>query len=352
MGRVTMAITSSAGVQRALRLALVGISALIYVGFVAQGRSASAASFDCKKATTNRERAICADVQLSELDSQVGQLYRGALSQLSPAGAGSLKDQQRAWLAYLGRACPTPTPQLDRDGAFCLSRAYRTRVDDLKQAAVRDGPFLFTRIDVYSAETPPRDDQDEDGAPPPAEVALKHTAVPQIDSPMTPVAADWNGLAMRSDPGGGCEDVDLSYRLGLATSRLISVTWTNWEYCHGTPHGHGYSRVQNVVLTPKPRSLEAGDLFQPGSPWKEKLTALLLEAVEKAARDGRFDLARLSRGVVAEAAATPERWSLREAGLAVTFDPYELGEGYVFAPDVTVPWSALKDVLAGDPTRP
>lgn len=300
---------------------------------------------------------ICADAQLSDLDGQVGQLYRDDLGKLSPVGAQRLKDGERAWLVYLGQACPTASAQLDFQGKLCLMRAYRDRVADLKAAAVRSGPFLFTRIDTYSTEKPSAQDEEDEGGPPRApELGLKHIAAPQIDGPITSVTTDWNKLAMRSGTESDCDgsdgDISLNYSLGLATSHLISVTWRTWWYCHGTPHGNGDSRVQNVILTPKPRPLEAGDLFLSGKPWKEKLEALLLAEVEKAARDADVDPERLDRAAVAEVAASPARWSLREAGLAVEFDPYELGEGYPFAPDVTVPWSALSDLLVGDPTRP
>lgn len=46
-----MAVTGSARVERALRLGGVGILLLTCIAIIASGRTANAASFDCKKAT-------------------------------------------------------------------------------------------------------------------------------------------------------------------------------------------------------------------------------------------------------------------------------------------------------------
>jgi uncharacterized protein len=82
--------------------------------------SAAAASFDCAKAQSRIEKAVCADKELSQLDEHLGQYYAGARATLGPSAA-CLAADQRQWLRK-------------RDGcadAACLRRAYLERLGEL-----------------------------------------------------------------------------------------------------------------------------------------------------------------------------------------------------------------------------
>jgi uncharacterized protein len=76
----------------------------------------TAPSFDCAKAGSAVEKAICADPALSWLDHTMGRLYAA----LQAGGGKALRDGQRAWLAQRN-ACP---PEGRRN---CLSGQYMTR---------------------------------------------------------------------------------------------------------------------------------------------------------------------------------------------------------------------------------
>jgi len=56
------------------------------------------ASFDCAKATTKIEKAICKDQRLCELDEELAILYKGLRNSLNPRGKELLKQEQRYWL--------------------------------------------------------------------------------------------------------------------------------------------------------------------------------------------------------------------------------------------------------------
>jgi uncharacterized protein len=60
-----------------------------------------AASFDCKKAATPTEHAICDNPQLSHLDNQMAGLYYTLISNgsLTPAQVNTVKSEQVNWLA-------------------------------------------------------------------------------------------------------------------------------------------------------------------------------------------------------------------------------------------------------------
>lgn len=74
---------------------------------------AGAASFDCARATTALERAICDDEQLNEADGSLGRAYAAALRLSPPAEAERLRAEQRSWLAErLERCSVTDLPCL------------------------------------------------------------------------------------------------------------------------------------------------------------------------------------------------------------------------------------------------
>ncbi len=90
---------------------------------------AHATSFDCKKASTFVEKAICANPLLGKLDDALTDNYKGMLATDLGDGGASLKKEQRAWLAQRNK-CTTEK---------CLIDLYRKRVDDVCDAPVVTG---------------------------------------------------------------------------------------------------------------------------------------------------------------------------------------------------------------------
>ncbi|SMC27317.1 Protein of unknown function [Andreprevotia lacus DSM 23236] len=85
---------------------------------------ARAASFDCAKAATATEKAICADGPLSQMDQDLAQVWRKALA-IAPAPA-VLKAAQRQWLRRRDE-CGADAP--------CLLARYRERLAALAKAS-------------------------------------------------------------------------------------------------------------------------------------------------------------------------------------------------------------------------
>ncbi|EIC19826.1 lysozyme inhibitor LprI family protein [Thiorhodovibrio frisius] len=83
--------------------------------------SAQGASFDCGKAPTLVESAICSNAQLSRLDEDLADAYRDARNRASNSDA--LKQEQRAWLKNKRNRCTT---------VVCLTDAYQTRIGELQ----------------------------------------------------------------------------------------------------------------------------------------------------------------------------------------------------------------------------
>lgn len=239
----------------------------------------------------------------------------------------------------------------------CLGSAYSDRIHDLEQTALQVGPFLFTVSAQYHALVPePLDDSDNTGNAGRG-IGTREVRFPRIDGPVTPVTMRWNTMNVRREnTEGDCEGPGDEYqtsKIGFASSRIISVEWTSWFYCHGTPHGHGGTRTETLVLLPEPHALKAEDIFRTDRPWQSRLNALVTESVRRAfVEDFKREPKDLDQNTIAGAVSDPRRWTVSADGLRVGFDSYELGQGYPFAPTVTISWSELKDVIVGDPLAP
>ena len=70
---------------------------------------AQAASFDCNKASTKIEYAICRDPALSQLDGELGTVYRARLAQDS-----SLRRAQIAWIRDRSQRCGPDVARMTR----------------------------------------------------------------------------------------------------------------------------------------------------------------------------------------------------------------------------------------------
>lgn len=110
-------------------------------------------SFDCAKASTTVELAICASAELSRLDRDLSAAYLAARNALGGSARQDLLDRQRAWLADRERCGGSET---------CLASKMSERIDVLegRAASAADGsggmpPSLIGHWMPYSDTTSP-----------------------------------------------------------------------------------------------------------------------------------------------------------------------------------------------------
>jgi uncharacterized protein len=97
--------------------------------------SAQAASFNCEKAETADEKAICADRALNDEDVEMSVLYRQLKPLLAMGARGDLEDGQVNWLKRR-QACG--------GNRACLSQAYADRLLQLRgtfEELAKRGPY-------------------------------------------------------------------------------------------------------------------------------------------------------------------------------------------------------------------
>ena len=113
-------------------LCLAALSTLL---LTAAGQPTHAASFDCTKAETADEKAVCADRQLNDDDVEMSVLYSQLKPLLGMGARGDMEDDQVAWLKRRA-SCG--------DDRVCLSKAYQDRLRQLRggfEALAKRGPF-------------------------------------------------------------------------------------------------------------------------------------------------------------------------------------------------------------------
>lgn len=112
---------------------------------------AHAAGFDCAKATTPTEKAICASPKVSALDGKLGDAFRKALAG-HPDEADALKLDQRHWLASRDdQAWSYLSGGLAKNLGPVLEGMYRKRIDFL---AGLDAPSVPAPLAVVAAALP------------------------------------------------------------------------------------------------------------------------------------------------------------------------------------------------------
>ncbi|NLS01362.1 DUF1311 domain-containing protein [Rhizobium sp. P38BS-XIX] len=93
-----------------------------------------AQSFDCSKAQTAIEKAICASPVLTAQDSALANTYKQTAASLGgdPAKLNDLRTQQRRWLADRNKSCVDTDPVRL---STCLTTSYQARLAALKGAS-------------------------------------------------------------------------------------------------------------------------------------------------------------------------------------------------------------------------
>src|SRR4026207_2498917 len=94
--------------------------------------SAQAASFDCAKASSFVEKAICSDKRLSSMDDQLARLYKAARA--AATNASALETEQKSWLSSRDRCTNTA----------CLKKTYADRIAALSGPSTAPAFGSFT----------------------------------------------------------------------------------------------------------------------------------------------------------------------------------------------------------------
>lgn len=304
---------------------------------------AHAASFDCKKATTPFEVAICTNPDLSKADDVLAVSYATAAGGLSKAALADLQKSQRGWLDYAQRSCTDdaelPTSKYPEDKVNCLVSELTNRSSRLEQSRMWGGLRVYT-VESYSVIPDKTAEADAWN-----KVATREVSAPRVDGASAEATA-FNAFIAAEGPkleGEQDETSDVSIRATIeeVTPTRISVSINNWWYGHGAAHGN-YDISYLHFLRSENCALVASDVFdKPG--WEDKLGELVLAKLDETIEGGIWEE---SRDDAPKVAADPSRWSFSGEGMIIQYQPYEVTAYAAGAPTVTIPWAQLTDYLA------
>ena len=107
---------------------------ILFFAIMLTASTSQAASFDCAKATSRMEKAICGNPQLSGMDEALGASYARAKGRLSAQASNMLSRGQVSWLRFTSSYCFVDydaSPATSADANKCLIDAFGARIKEL-----------------------------------------------------------------------------------------------------------------------------------------------------------------------------------------------------------------------------
>jgi uncharacterized protein len=252
-------------------------SLLIVALFLFASASSHAASFDCTKAKSKVELAICSNPDLSKADQQMASAYNKSLSELPPEFAVNLRDDQRTWLQMRATVCTASSLAFPANEQMdqlqdCLKAEYRDRIGVLKNIRQQlDGILFFqvTKTMFAPDDTPGMDAEWRKNWP---YGTLK--ANWSVSTDKSPEWQSWNkairaamfrvltpslGQELKDWPQkwDGGMDVDLTARVESVNPQYVTSIIGNFWYGHGAAH-ENRNWMQFNWLRKEQREMRAG----------------------------------------------------------------------------------------------
>jgi uncharacterized protein len=339
-----------------LRRVLMKLGSILMVAVVMQGLAARGASFDCRKAVQPREKAICANASLGQLDERMSAAYFQELRGVSEAAGSLMRDDQRLWLRWLGTVCEARSAGDPQRLAGCLEGPYRERADELQKMTTRRGDLLFYGRAVYLA-APVKDAESAGASANFPGFGTVTARWPQADS-HDPEWAEWNAAMalwareMFDGKNGPWTpalvtgaDESIFTAVEQLTPAMISVYLQDDSMGHGAAHPNSSWKHIHWLRSAR-RELQPGDVFQEGSAWRQALAERCWAALQqKLGTQGLLIKGATARELLT-VVGSPRDWTFEAGGLTVSFPEYSVSARAFPAPDVTVPWSVLRPYLA------
>jgi uncharacterized protein len=323
------------------------------------------ASFDCARAATPREKAICTSPRLSHLDDQLAAAYRRLVATVPSNLRAMVRKNERGWLRSAGDGCPANVGQ--EALGDCLEAAWDKRVR-LLQTAISSlsqpgrVPFLWNSVHFTQADTGDLAHDDAERAAP--QYSTLDAEWPQALSTDSDWQA-WNraielearelashGQAKPGDPWAKPDwmegmDNDVSVTLETVTPLFVGASLQNLSYPHGANYP-GYAKLQFNWSLPQRRELRAEDVFRPDSDWRKFLYNHAMESL-KAQIDPKFPESQWAPGYgenrVSEMVGDPHNWILDTTDLTLYFPQDSISCHACGEFKVELSWKELRPML-------
>ena len=305
-----------------MKVALFAASA---VSFFLTLPSGSAIAFDCNKASTRTERAICADPTLKAADDAMGAAYSAVRHSLQGSEASMLQLAQKRWLKLRDDRCASDSGQ---DLTSCLLKFTEERRLLLEGSPVSGPGAGAPIVPVFIQQEGSTKLYDVD-------YTLLRFADPQMPGQKL-FNRELNAIAKKAPLGPQSGDVMegmqlsaiASTELSYASPKVISSAISIWSF-DGGAHGNGGLTNVNIDLTGG-RNITFDSLFDPAD--KEPLVLSCRQQIkdQKVAKmDGEefkpADDPNYQESTIDEHVGDLSRWTFTSEDAVVTFDAYAIG---------------------------
>jgi len=300
-------------------------------------------SFDCAKASTAIERAICKDAELATADREMAAAYKALVDKLTGPAKEQMQREQARWISARNQVCSDGSMEMP----YCLKNRMESRLANLR--ALADGPYpdisqqTIIKIGKVRATSFTID-----------------ASYPQFDGKSANFAAvntwfaDRTKIAIADHVPDADESADRqqnwsyqqSYELYRPGPNAISVATNNYGFTGGA---HGYGAISGALVDLRSgKLLEPDDVFAVGDKWRLELRNRVTADLKKqfVERPG-FDDA-LAPDKVDEMLGDPERYIWRADGLSIVFNQYEVAAYVMGRYFVRIPYAELKPLLRPD----
>ena len=237
---------------------------------------AQAASFDCKKAQSKIEKAICDNPKISKLDEELAGNYQAAKSKLSADAQKILVTGQRSWVKFLSASCFTgfqAKPASKEDAAQCLDTEYKDRVTDLKSTGSVIGGFRTYHYFEGDFKAYPKEE----------EIAFNRINVVLIDDNSDNANAINAEIKAAAGKAGIEKDSTAAFKsdvsISLTNLSADMILVTRIESSSGGAHPNDFMGVKYFSKEHK-RFIKVGDVFS-NSKWKAVAEQIAKKHFEK-----------------------------------------------------------------------
>lgn len=316
---------------------------ILVLGFIVLAAGgASAASFDCGKASTPFETIICESPTLSGIDEKLAVAYATAIGGLGDEAKAAMRQGQRDWLDFVQLYCTeTGEGPLEQNPQTigCLESEFGSRMSVLEGSRMLKGWRIY--LDQHYAALPDTNTDTNEFS----KVAAKVAVAPRLDGGEQ-IGKEFNAFAADFISGVPQLDDVSSDNSIIATiddirQTRITLRVSESYYPHGAAHGD-YQTTFVHYLPFEGRRLEASDIFS-GAGWEDVLAKLVTDALRTKLGDLMWtDIDKEIREWVVD----PERWTFTDESLIVQFRPYETASYADGEPSVAIPWTALQEYTA------
>lgn len=319
-----------------------------------------AQSFDCEKAATNVEKAVCADSSLSLADDRLAAAYKQVMSALPPDAKVTIREGEASWLRSLENAC-AHKPAFQENFTTCLKRMYKERTVTLQKMVVSKGGVKFVMLEKTLLTRDSADDIGNKDIEENPGFGTLHVSWPQALTD-APEWKAWNAevLAETQKEAGGTGELDQPWKKEWAADSETEVTATVDAISGGIVStqvsiegmGHGAAHPGEAThefhwLLKDGRKLKTSDVFLPRTGWESALERRCRASLKiQIGKDYEEYVGKEFQKTLDEVVLNPENWTMDGTGVTISFPEYSVTPRMDPAEPVTAPWATLKGMLA------